>query len=89
MYVAILYFISKHILSDILPSPLPTPLLQAREVLKEALKKDKENVRLQLQLLEVETTNEIVNESRVLKIFDALIKNEKNDERKYQFSKVT
>ena len=58
-------------------------------MLKEALKKDKENVRLQLQLLEVETTNEIVNESRVLKIFDALIKNEKNDERKYQFSKVT
>ena len=57
-------------------------------MLKEALKKDKENVRLQLQLLEVETTNEVVNESRVLKIFDALIKNEKNEERKFQFSKA-
>ena len=56
--------------------------------MKEALKKDKENVRLQLQLLEVETTNEVVNESRVLKIFDALIKNEKNDDRKFMFSKA-
>lgn len=63
-------------------------LYKAREVLKEALKKDKENVRLQLQLLEVETTNEVVNESRVLKVFDSLIKNEKNEERKYQFSQV-
>ena len=57
-------------------------------MLKEALKKDKENVRLQLQLLEVETTNDVVNESRVLKIFDALIRNEKNDDRKFQFSQV-
>jgi len=59
---------------------------KAREILRDAIKKDKDNQRLQLQLLEVEMRNDVINESRVLKVFESLIKNEKEDEKKLQYS---
>merc|ERR1719259_659852 len=59
---------------------------KAREILRDAIKKDKDNQRLQLQLLEVEMRNDVINESRVLKVFESLIKNEKEDEKKIQYS---
>ena len=33
--------------------------------------------------------NDVINESRVLKVFESLIKNEKEDEKKLQYSQVS